>query len=65
VIAVEAVREVTIRGNKVEVTERGERVYYKEISDRKNKAHFSISKNKEANKKAEYGLTAFWTEVFS
>jgi hypothetical protein len=56
---------VKLKGETFEVREDEERFYFTEISDRKIKAHFTISKDKEDNKIAEYGLKVFWTEVYS
>lgn len=64
-VAVVDVREVTLNNIIYKVTEDDDRIYYTEVSDRKNKAHFTLSKNKQDNEKAEYGLRVFWTEVFS
>jgi hypothetical protein len=57
-------RIVSINKIQFEVTEDEERIYFKEISDRKNKAHFSFTKNDDKNKTAEDGLRIFFTELF-
>jgi hypothetical protein len=53
-----------IEGIEYERTEDDEKFYFKEISDRKNKVHFTMTKDKEKIKEPEYGLKVFWTEVF-
>jgi hypothetical protein len=47
-----------------EVTQDKERIYFKEISERKNKVHFSFSKDPEKNKEARTGMEIFWSEVY-
>jgi hypothetical protein len=46
------------------VTQDTERIYFTEKSDRKNKVHFSFSKNPEKNRIAKEGMEIFWTEVY-
>lgn len=58
-------RIVNLNNCEFEVTEDNDRIYFKEISNRKNKAHFSFSKNSEDNAEAKFGLRTFFTEVFS
>lgn len=56
---------LTIKGFQFKVKEDEDKIYFTEVSNRKNKAHFTFSKNKEDNQLAEYGLKTFWTEVYS
>ena len=56
---------VAIKNVKYERTEDGDKYYFKEISNRKNKTHFTLTKDKAKIKEAEFGLKVFWTEVFS
>ncbi|MBT2682630.1 hypothetical protein [Bacillus sp. ISL-37] len=56
---------VIFNNERFEMTEDDKRVYFKELSDRKNKAHFSLSKVKGDGDKAKEGLKIFWSEVFS
>lgn len=65
VVTMETIREVIIGECKFRITEDENEIFFEEISDRKNKVHFSMSKNKRDNEEAEYGLKVFWTEVFS
>jgi hypothetical protein len=47
------------------VTQDSKRIYFIEKSDRKNKVHFSFSKDPEKNKLAMDALERFWSEVYS
>jgi benzoyl-CoA reductase/2-hydroxyglutaryl-CoA dehydratase subunit BcrC/BadD/HgdB len=48
-----------------ERTEDDEKYWFQEISDRKNKVHFTITKDPEKHKIAEEGLRIFWNAVFN
>jgi hypothetical protein len=56
---------IKLKGETFEMSEDENEFYFTEISDRKIKVDFTISKNKKENQLAEYGLKAFWTEVYS
>jgi hypothetical protein len=58
-------RVIYIKGIAYERTEDDQKYWFQDVSDRKNKVHFTITKDKERAKKAEEGLRMFWTEVFS
>jgi len=55
----------TLRGINYERTEDEDNFHFKEVSDRKNKVHFAMTKDKEKAKEAEYGLKVFWTAIYS
>jgi hypothetical protein len=60
----EPMRIVTINNKPFEVIEDENKIFYKDISEAKNRAHFSFSKNEEDNKEAELGLKIFFSELF-
>lgn len=47
-----------------DVTQDSGKIYFTEVSDRKNKVHFSFSKDPEKNRIAKEGLEIFWTELY-
>jgi hypothetical protein len=53
-----------LNGKEYHVTQDTERIYFTEMSDRKNKVHFSFSKDPEKNKIAKEGMEIFWTELY-
>jgi hypothetical protein len=60
----ELMSRVTINNIPFEVTEDENKIFYRDVSESKNKAHFSFSKNEEENKEAELGLKIFFSELF-
>jgi hypothetical protein len=54
-----------LNNRKYKVTQDDDKIYFHEVSERKNKVHFSFSKDPKKHETAKEGMEIFWTELYS